>query len=185
VALNWRDPIQMSTPIDAVRPLTTTRQFRDFTTEPVTEDQLRAIAEAARWTGSGGNSQPWRFVIVRDRDVIKQISEAGMPQTRALATAPAIFAIALDDPESKMINAYDEGRLAERVLIAANMLGLGAGITWVRGEFRPAIQGLLGVGDDRAVRTILAIGHPTDSARAYRQEPSQARLSLDELVTWR
>jgi nitroreductase len=175
----------MSVATDTLRPLISTRQFRDFTPEPVADDELRAIAEAARWTGSGGNSQPWRFVIVRDRDVIARVAEAGLPQTRALSSAPAIFAIAIEDPESKMINAYDEGRLAERVLIAANMLGLGAGITWVRGEFRPAIQALLGVGDDRRVRTILAIGHPSDSARAYRQTPGEARLPLDELVTWR
>lgn len=175
----------MSNATDTVRPLIGTRQIREFTSEPVSEEQLHAIAEVARWTGSGGNSQPWRFVVVRDRDVIQKVAEAGMPQTRALTTAPAILAVALDDPESRMINAYDEGRLVERVLIAANMLGLGAGITWVRAEFRPAIQALLGIGDDRTVRTILAIGHPTDAARAYRQAPGEARLPLDELLTWR
>jgi hypothetical protein len=43
----------------------------------------------------------------------------------------------------------------------------------------------LGVGDDRFVRTIIALGHPTEAARALRQTAGQARLSLDQVVTWR
>jgi hypothetical protein len=43
----------------------------------------------------------------------------------------------------------------------------------------------LGVGDDRFVRTIMAVGHPTEAARAFRQPTGQARLPLDQVVTWR
>ena len=176
----------MDTTSDSVRSLIRTKQYREFTPELVDEGQLRTLAEVARWTGSGGNSQPWRFVIVRDEPTIRRMAEIGMPQTRALHTATAALAISLpNDPESEVITAYDEGRVAERVLIAASSLGLGAGITWVRGQFRSEISRVLGVGDDRFVRTIIAIGHPTDAARAPRAAPGQARLPLDQLVTWR
>jgi nitroreductase len=176
----------MSVATDTLRPLITTRQIREFTDEPVSGDELGALVEVARWSGSSSNSQPWRFVAVRDRDLIAQLAQAAMPQTRALTTATAALAISLPaDSGHPSSNAYDEGRVAERVLIAAHMLGLGAGIIWIRDEFRPQIQGLLGVGADRMVRTIMAIGQPTDTARAYRQEPGKARLPLDELVSWR
>jgi len=51
------------TPRAAVRPLLRTRQVREFTPEPPSDEQLDAILEVARWTGSSQNSQPWRFVV--------------------------------------------------------------------------------------------------------------------------
>src|SRR5262245_37278 len=57
-------------PSEVVRPLVRTRQFREFTDEAPTDAQLEAILDAARWTGSAGNEQPWRFVVVRDRERI-------------------------------------------------------------------------------------------------------------------
>jgi nitroreductase len=171
---------------DAVRPLVRTRQFREFTAEPVTEEQLHALAEVARWTGSGGNSQPWRFVVVRDEPLLRRLAGIGMPQTRSLQTAMAAIAISLsNDPDAEVISAFDEGRVAERLLVAAQMLGLGAGIAWVRDQFRADMDKALGVGDDRFVRTIMAVGHPTEAARAFRQPTGQARLPLDQVVTWR
>jgi nitroreductase len=176
----------MSTLDDQVRPLVRTRQFREFTSEPVGEDQLRALAEVARWTGSGGNWQPWRLVIVRDEALLRRLAGIGMPQTRSLHTAMAAMAISLpNDPEKTVITAYDEGRLAERVLVGATMLGLGAGIAWIREPFRGQVNEALGLTDDRFVRTIIAIGHPTDTARAFKQAPGEARVPLDELLTWR
>ena len=176
----------MPSAIEVVRPLLRTRQFREFTSEPVSEEELRALAEVARWTGSGGNSQPWRFIIVRHEPLLRRLAGIAMPQTRSLQTAMAAIAITLpNDPEAEVISAYDEGRVAERILVAATMLGLGAGIGWVREQFRADIERALGVGDDRFVRTLIAVGHPTAAALAPRQPAGQARLPLDQLTTWR
>ena len=117
-------------PIDRVRPLLRVRQVREFTTEPVTAEDLRAIAQAARWTGSSRNTQPWRFIVIRDESTLRRLWQAGLPQTRALETATAAVAIALPVDEKRLLShAYDDGRVAERILIAASYLGLGAGIT--------------------------------------------------------
>ena len=78
--------------------------------------------------------------------------------------------------------AYDEGRAAERILIAASLLDLGAGITWIRPDVRPTIRELLGVPDDRLVRTIVAIGHPSAAARLPKSAPGTARLPRAETV---
>jgi nitroreductase len=167
---------------DRVRPLLRVRQVRQFTDEPVDPEAIEAIADAARWSGSSRNSQPWRFVIVRQEAMIRHIAEAGLPQTRSLATATAAIAIAVPQQGSAVSHAFDEGRAAERMLIAASFFELGAGIAWVRTEIRPIVSELLGLPEDRFVRTVIALGHPTDAARESKSAPGQARLPRLETV---
>jgi nitroreductase len=170
-------------PLARVRPLLRVRQFREFTDEPVRSDELEAITEAARWSGSSRNSQPWRFIVITDPQTIGRIASAGLPQTRALPTAQAAVAIVLPDEGGAAISyAYDDGRAAERMLIAASFLGLGAGITWIRSDVRDAVREILHLPAERLVRTVMAIGHPTDAARRPKSPPGQARLPRQELI---
>jgi nitroreductase len=172
-----------SSPRDIVRPLRQTRQVRQFTEERVSDEALGAIADVARWSGSSRNTQPWRFIVIRDTAVLRRLHEAGMPQLRSLATATAGIAIGLPaEPDRSISHAYDDGRVAERVLIAANMLGLGAAIAWVRGDVLPLARELLGLPEDRTVRTIMALGHPTDEARHPKAAAGKARLPRNETV---
>ena len=171
-----------STPQERARPLLRVRQTREFEPEPPTDDELAAIVDAARWTGSAANEQPWRFIVLRDRATLRALHVAGMPQTRGLATAPAAIAIVLPGDERTISRAYDEGRAAERILIAAHLLGLAAGISWIRSSVGPAAATLLGLPADRFVRTIVAIGHPTEAARRPKSPPGQARLPRDQVV---
>jgi len=171
-----------ATPHDRVRPLLRTRQVREFTDQPLTDDELAALGDVARWTGSAGNSQPWRFVIVRDVAVLRELAEAGVPQTRSLRSATAALAIVLAAGDREVVDAYDDGRVAERVLIGAGMLDLAAGIAWIRPDVRPAVGALLGLPDDRYVRTLVALGHPTEAARQPKSARGEARLPRDEVV---
>jgi nitroreductase len=176
-------PTIPTSPRDVLRPLRQVRQYRQFTDEPITDDQMRAILDVARWTGSGNNRQPWRFIVLRDRDRIEALSEAGLPQTRTLRTAAAVIAVTLPDaPEGQLSLAYDEGRCIERILIAASMIGLGAGISWVRTEVKEALEKVIGVPEGQFVRTIVAVGHPTEEARALKNPGQPARLPLDEVL---
>jgi nitroreductase len=170
-------------PADTLAPLRRTRQYREFTAEPVAQEALDAIADVARWSGSSRNSQPWRFIVITDGETIRALAAAGLPQTRSLNTATAAIAIVLPADEGREIgHAYDDGRAAERMLIAAGMLGLGAGIAWVRGEVREAVGRILRLPSDHYVRTIIALGHPSDAAKAPKSEPGKARLSRVETV---
>src|SRR4051812_46832528 len=126
-----------ASPRAVLRPLRRVRQYREFTDRPVSDDALRAILDAGRWTGSGNNSQPWRFIVLRDRDRIQQLAEAGLPQTRTLRTAQVVVAVTLPDLSDRALSlAYDEGRCVERMLVAASMIGAGAGISWVRSDLK-------------------------------------------------
>jgi nitroreductase len=174
---------KMASPAEQLRPLVRVRQIRDFTSVPVAEAELEALADVARWSGSSSNEQPWRFIVIRDHDTIKRLAGAYMPSSRSLQTATAAIAIALPDESGKAVmRGYDEGRVAERVLIGASLLGLGAAISWVWQDARPAVYGILGVPEGWLVRTILAIGHPTDAARQPRSAPGTARKPREEIV---
>ena len=178
----------MADPADALRPLLRVRQVREFTEERVSTDALDAIADAARWSGSSTNSQPWRFVLLRSVDTLRTIAAAGLPQTRSLQSATAAVAVVMPGEKGKGISlAYDEGRAAERMLIAASFLDLGAGVAWILPDVRPLVASLLALPEDRFVRTIVALGHPSAAARRPKSAKGKARLPREEAVfyeTW-
>jgi len=89
------------------------------------DDVIAELLEIARWTGSSRNSQPWHFVVVTDKEQLRQLSQLRTP-INWVADAPLAIVIVLDG-ESEMSEAYDEGRVTERLLIGARILGLGGG----------------------------------------------------------
>lgn len=165
---------------DPIRLLRRVRQFRDFRPDPVRDDALQAILEVARWTGSGMNRQPWELVVVRDRSTLEQLAQAA-PTAKHLAKASVAIVIVMPG-EDEAMDAFDEARLAERILIAATALGLGAGIGWVQGKGRAAVRKLLGIPEGRLVRTAISLGYPTEQALERKSERGQARKPLAEIV---
>ena len=169
---------------ERLRPLRRVRQIREFTDDPVDPADLAAIADVARWSGSSRNEQPWRFITIADVGPIRRIAASGLPMTRALQSAMAAVAIVLPtEPEREVGRAYDDGRAAERILIGATMLGLGAGIAWVRrGDAPPVVRAELGIPEGWQVRTIVAIGYPTEAALRPKAAPGTARRPREEAV---
>jgi nitroreductase len=168
---------------ELVRPLLRTRQTREFTAEPVSSEALDALADVARWSGSSRNNQPWQFIVIREPAVLRRIGEVGMPQTRAFRTATAAIATVLPADQARdVVDAYDDGRVAERLLVAAYLLDLGGAIQFVRPDVRPAISDLLGLPRDRFVRSFVAFGHPSEAGRRPKSEPGKARLPREQTV---
>ena len=168
-----------------LQPVLRVRQIREFTDDAPTEAELDAIVDAARWSGSSHNEQPWRFIVIRDRATLLALLAAGKPSTRSLATASAAVAIVVPGAEDRQLwHAFDEGRAAERMLIAASILGLAGGVsfTWVRPEVRAAMRDILGVPSEWNVRTMVALGHPTEGALRPKSGPGLARLPRHEVV---
>jgi nitroreductase len=157
-----------------------TRQIRQFTDEPVSEDDLQAILEVARWSGSSMNRQPWTFIVVRDGGDLRRLAELA-PNAKHVGGAAVAIAIAMGGDNAEW-DAYDEGRAAERILIAANALGLGAGIGWAVTSARPEIGKFLGLEPPAFVRTMISLGHPTEAARQPKSAPGAARRPLGDLV---
>lgn len=157
-----------------------TRQVRRFTHEPVDEADLRAILNAARWTGSSMNRQPWSFILVRDRAEMQRLAELA-PNAAHVAGAAVVIAIQMPGEKPEW-DAFDEGRLAERILVAANAIGLGAAIGWATPKYRPGVGEFLGLTEPAFVRTMVSIGHRAPEATKPKSAPGAARKPLHELI---
>jgi nitroreductase len=70
---------------------------RPFTDTTVHRDQLERLLEAAVWAPSGGNLQPWRFVIVLDAGRRRDLAAAAHGQSFVAETAPARSRRPLDE----------------------------------------------------------------------------------------
>ena len=156
------------------------RQARDYRPDPVPEPLLRDILDVARWTGSVGNRQPWTFLVVTEPATKARMAEIAT-NTPHIGVAPVVVCVVME-PRGAETDNFDEGRLAERVMIAAAAHGLSTGIGRVRGDAQPAMGELLGVPAPRVVRTLVSIGYATAAGAAPKSEPGQARRPLDELI---
>src|SRR5258708_14430783 len=118
------DSDSASTRVAFLRGLRAVRQLRP---DPLPESVLPDILEVARWSGSAGNRQPWEFVVIRDRDMLRRLSAIDGANAGHLVTAAAGIAIVIH-PEVPDLDAYDEGRLADRTLPAPAAQGVGPAV---------------------------------------------------------
>jgi nitroreductase len=160
----------------------TVRQIRQYATEPVPDDVTKQVLRIAQWTGSSRNTQPWHFVVVKDPGLLKKISELRTP-INWLAAAPLGIAIILDG--AGVSEAYDEGRVTERMLIAAHSLGYGAGVAWFGDETQQAeAKRILGVPAERTARSIVMIGRPVSTKDPRPNARPGGRKPLSEIVSY-
>lgn len=165
-----------------IETLRTVRQIRQYAPDAVPDDVIAQLLQVARWTGSSKNGQPWHFVVVRDRDALKRISEL-RPNINWLAGVPLAIAIVLDAPDTSP--AYDEGRVTERLLIGAHALGLGGGTAWFGDESQQAeAKRILGIPADRTARSLVAIGRPTSVKDPRPMARPGGRKPLSEIVSY-
>ena len=155
---------------EVLETIRTVRQARRYRPDPVPDDVLQQLLELARWTGSSRNTQPWHFVVVTDRELLRQLSQLRTP-INWMAEASLAIAIVLDGASE--LEAYDEGRVTERLLIGARLLGLGGGIAWYGdAEEEAQAKQLLGIPAERTARSAVVIGSVI-TTRDPRPNPAQ------------
>lgn len=148
------------------------RAIRSFRSDPVAEDDLSRLLEAARWTGSSKNRQLWSFVVVTDPEQKERLAECGT-FTSPIRDAPMALAL-VQEPGGYE---FDTGRLAQNVMLAADAIGLAScPITLHRDERAGEV---LGLPAGARCRYAIAVGYPAPSAGARRLG---GRKPLDELV---
>jgi nitroreductase len=172
---SWRDR--------TIRTIRTVRQARQYKPDPVPAAVIDELLEVARWTGSSRNTQPWRFVVVTDKARLKAISEL-RTAINWVAEAPLAIAIVLDGA-NQMSESYDEGRVTERLLIAARARGLGGGVAWY-GDASQQAEGkrILGIPEERTARQVVVIGYPTSTKDPRPTRATPGRKPLTELVSY-
>jgi len=158
------------------------RQARLYRPDPVPENVLMELLEVARWTGSSRNSQPWHFVVVTDKEQLRQLSQLRTP-INWMADAPLAIVIVLDGA-SAMAEAYDEGRVTERLLIGARILGLGGGTAWFAApEEEQRAKEILGIPAARTAHSAVVIGYPTTLKDHRPNANIPGRKPLAEIVS--
>jgi len=155
------------------------RAVRQFRPDPVPDAAVQDIVDVVRWSGSASNRQPWEVVLVRDRDTLRALA-AAEGYAGHLASAPLAVALVMPGKSAEH-DAFDEGRLSERIMLAAAAHGLGSSIGWFRGAGPAQAKRTLGVPPERLVRTAISIGYPTEEAarRGGRRKPAAELVHLE------
>lgn len=134
------------------------RAIRDYKPEPLSNEDLGAILEAGRWTGSSKNRQSWSFIAVTDPDRLQGLAEHGdftQPVRDSVATI-----VLVQEPGGNM---FDIGRAAQNMMLAAKAIGVAScPITLHREKDAAAF---LGVADGAVARYAVSLGYPADDAR--------------------
>jgi nitroreductase len=167
--------------------LSSLRAVRRFAPRSIPDDVLDDILQVGRWTGSSKNTQPWHMIVVRKRETLQALSECG-PYAGHLAGAQAAIVLVMDDGNRR----FDEGRLAQNLMLAAWANGVGSCIGSIYPEANKArAHALLEVPGKRWLHTAISLGYPAD-ARALRLSADRATLTevpigrqeLAGLVSW-
>ena len=156
------------------------RAVRSFRPDPVPQEVVNDILEVARWSGSASNRQPWELVVIQDQETLRSLAEV-RGYANHLAGAPLGIVLVMAGERAEQ-ETYDEGRLSERIMLAALAHGVGSGIGWIVGEGRDAAKEILGIPPERVVRTAISLGYPDEEARRSRTWTGQARKPLAEII---
>lgn len=133
------------------------RAIRDYKSTPLSNDDLGAILEAGRWTGSSKNRQDWSFVALTDPERIRGLAEHG-DFTQPVRDSAATIVL-VQEPNGNM---FDIGRAAQNMMLAARAIGVAScPITLHRSEDAAEF---LGVPDGAIARYALALGYPGEGA---------------------
>jgi nitroreductase len=163
---------------DRIAFLRSLRAVRSFRPDPVPQEVVDDILEVARWSGSASNRQPWELVVIRDRETLEVLANLkGYASHLREAPLGVVLVMAGERAEQET---YDEGRLAERVMLAALAHGVGSSIGWLVGDGRVAARDVLSIPENRTVRTAISLGYPGEGA--LRRRAGQARKPLSEIV---
>jgi len=143
------------------------RSIRNFTSDSVSDEQVGAILEAARWAPSGANSQPWDFVVVRDpraRTGLGRILKGITFSWAGMAAAPVMIVVSVDQTADPAHFVEDGAVAAQNVCLAAQSLGLASSWAGVfsnrktRKGAEAAIADLVGLPQTHRVIAVVPIG---------------------------
>jgi nitroreductase len=161
------------------------RQIRQLRPDPVPEAAMRDILEVARWTGSARNIQPWDLLVITNRETLRKLGTIEGGRGPHLVNAGAGIALVMSgDQEHPDFDTYDEGRLSERIMLAADAHGLGSAIGWFKDAASDEAKRILGVPSERLLRTIMSIGAVDEEGYRARQRPTQPRKTLADIVRY-
>lgn len=128
--------------------------MRRFTGEELTQEQVVALMKAALMAPSSKRSTPWQFIVVDDKETLRQLSLCKAQGSRFLAEAP-LAVVVTADPLASDVWIEDASIAAAFVQLQAEDLGLGSCWVQVRERFTPT-----GIPSDDYVHNVLRLPLP-------------------------
>ena len=136
---------------EAVKTVLAVRQFQE---RPVPPETIQRIVEAGWLTGSSMNKQPWHFIVVEDREVLRQMGSLARSGAYIAQAAMAIAVVI----ERTQFAVSDGSRAIQSMILTAWSEGVGS--NWV-GFMGPVdIKPLLGVPEEMDILAVLPFGYP-------------------------
>lgn len=134
------------------------RSVRKYKPDPISEEDLKLILEAARRAPTGANRQNWRLIVVTDAEQRSKTAEACDGQMW-MANAAAILCMVILPGEGKVNGTI----VLDHAILAAASLGYGT--CWI-GAFDPAkVKQVLGIPDDHDLVCLTPLGVPAEQPR--------------------
>jgi nitroreductase len=146
--------------------------WRSFSDRPVSREDVIAILDAARWAGSGKNTQHWRFILIEDKEELRWLAEH---TTTGLWLKGAAFAVIVTTDASIPYHQLDAGRAIANMQLEAWSRGITSCIT--TGYDQSVIRQRYGIPEKRAVDAIVGFGYPDRPLKG-----KKSRKPLSELV---
>ncbi|MBO8180219.1 MAG: nitroreductase family protein [Archaeoglobus sp.] len=149
----------------------TRRSIRVYSDEEISDEDIEKILKAAMLAPSAGNEQPWHFVVVRNKEMLKKMSEA-FTFGQMLPHASAAIVVCADPKLSKYpyeMWVQDCSAATENILLAARCLGIGS--VWLgvypREERMKALRELLEIPENIVVFSVVSLGYPKNEKDFY------------------
>ena len=159
--------------MDTYRALVDKRDQRAFTETAIPDDTLRRILQAGRMTGSSKNSEPNRFIVIRDRTRLRELAGTS-PVARWMARAVVAIVIAQTREHQ-----FDAGRCAQNMMLAAWNEGIGSCPAHLPER---EVARLLDIPEDIVVNRVVGFGYVDPARAAPPPSVARRRRPLDELV---
>jgi nitroreductase len=137
---------------EAVRTLLAVRRYQD---KPVPDEVIRRIVDSAHLTGSSRNLQPWHFIVVQDKEMLRKL---GSMAPSGPYIADASFAVVVVIEES-IFSVSDGSRAIQSMLLTAWDEGVGSNWVGFTGRY-DEVKGLLGIPAEMEILALLPFGYP-------------------------
>lgn len=164
------------------------KSIRSFKSTPVEEEKIKNILEAAILAPSAGNTQPWHFIVVRDKKIKDALSVAALEQ-ESLVEAPVVIVVCADTQKS--FNTYAErgknlyciqdcANATIILMLTAHSLGLGT--VWVGAFNEGDVQKILSIPKHIRPMAIIPVGYASETQprTPTRRNPLESVLHNEE-----
>lgn len=165
---------------------------RKYSDRPVEKEKLGRIVEAGRMAPSACNAQPWKFIVVTDKELVVKIAEAASARLIGMnsfvAQAPVIIVIVREKPnmsskvgatiKNKDYSLIDIGIATENICLQAQAEGIGSCIIgWFDERM---LRKLLSIPRSKRVELIITLGYSLSEKREKRRKPAEETVSYNK-----